>query len=259
MIWKQIPAYLISSAVLLALMSCNTVRPRELTDPAQLPPSQETTETRTMSPYVLDIGDEVNIRLWGYNFKEIERTAIINNSGEIYFPMLGPVKLAGQTVPKVRETMIAGLKRYYVDPNVEVTTNASRQQVHVFGEVNTPGIYSFRRPLILMEGIAKAGWFNQDANRQRILLIRRANDKYNVFSVNTGDFLKDGSNVQAFYLQSGDVVYVTPNTISNIQRFMKKMQDTLQPILTAEQMIIMWPLIVDVVRGKSLQPAISIP
>ncbi len=256
---NPIIAYVTLIAMLLTTFSCTKVRSRELTDPAQLPPSQDVTEVRTMAPYLLDTGDEVTVRVSGFNMKELSRTAVINNSGEVYLPLLGPVKLAGQTVPQAREMVTAGLRKYYVDPQVELSTNAAKQQVSVFGEVNGPGTFSYRRPLMILEGIAKAGWFNRDANRKQVLLIRRANDQYNVFAVNTGEFLQDGSKVPDFYLQSGDVVYVTPNTISNIERFMQKMQNSLQPILTVEQMIILWPLISNVIQGKSLQPSISVP
>lgn len=256
---NHVLAYLSLAIWLLAITSCTTIRSRELEDPAQLPPSQDITEIRASAPYILDTGDEVTIRVWGYGFDELQRTAIINNSGEIYFPLLGAVKLSGQSVPGARELVANGLKKYFVDPQVEFSTTASRQQIHVFGEVNSPGTFAFHRPLLMMEGLARAGWFNRDANRQKVLLIRRAQDKYNVFSVNSGDFFQDGAKVPAFFLQSGDIVYVMPSKIANVERFMQRLQNILQPLLTAEQMIILAPMIIDVIQGKRLYAPISIP
>jgi protein involved in polysaccharide export with SLBB domain len=256
---KLIFTYLSLSAFLLSVLSCNPVRSRELENPAQLPASQDNAEVRTSAPYVLDAGDEVTIRVWGYSFDEVQRSAVINNSGEIYFPMLGPVKLAGKTVPAARETIAAGLKKYYVDPQVELSTTASRQQVHVLGEVNNPGTFSFRRPLLLYEALAKARWFNLSANRQRVLLVRRANDQYQVFSVNTGDVFKDGTKAPSFYLQSGDIVYAMPTNITNMERFMQKIQNIMQPLLSLEQIIILGPQFVNAVKGKLILTPIAVP
>jgi protein involved in polysaccharide export with SLBB domain len=259
MILKYFLISLIALSLVGSQLSCSPMKPRELANPAQLPPSQELTEVRTTAPYILDTGDEVTVRVSGFNINELSRTAVINNSGEVYLPLLGTVKLAGKTVPQAREMVNVGLKKYYVDPQVEFSTNASKQQISVFGEVNGPGTFSYRRPLMIMEGIAKAGWFNKDANRKRVILIRRAHDKFNVVAVNTGDFFQDGSSAPEFYLQGGDVVYVTPSAITSIERFMQKMQNSLQPILTVEQMIILWPLISNVLQGKTLSPTISVP
>lgn len=239
------------------VVSCNSVQSQKIQNPDQVPPSQAMTEIRPMAPYVLEAGDEVSIKVWG--FDDLQRSSVaINNSGEIYFPLVGRVKLAGQTVPKAQEILTARLKEYIVDPQVDFTTSTNRQQVFVFGEVNNPGAISYRRPFMVLEAIARAGWFNRDANRKKVLLIRIADNKYNVFAVNTGDLFQNGSKVQELYLQGGDLVYVSAMGIVKLERFLQHIQTLAQPFLTIEQAVVLWPQFIDALQGKTISTGLAI-
>jgi polysaccharide export outer membrane protein len=238
------------------LVSCSQTVARKLESPAQLPPSQETTQVRTMAPYIMEVGDEVSVKVWG--FDDLTKTATIDNSGEINLPLLGNLKLAGQTMPRAREMIATRLKKYIIDPQVDVTSSVSRQQVYVFGEVTTPGSISYRRPLMVLEAISRAGWFNRDANRQTVLLVRRSADKFHVFSVDTAGLFQDGSKIPEVYLQSGDLVYVSPRGIVQLERFLTHLQTIAQPFLTIEQAVVLWPQFIDALRGKTPTTGLAI-
>jgi polysaccharide biosynthesis/export protein len=249
-------AYLGLIFFLPCIVSCG-VQAKKFQNTDKAPQSQSLTEVQSMEPYVLEIGDQVNIRIWG--FDELERkTVTINNSGEIYFPLVGPVKIAGQTVPKARELMVAALKSYIVEPQVEFTTSTNRQQVFVFGEVNSPTMVSYNRPTLVAEAIARAGWFNRDANRKSVVVVRKANNKYNVYSVNVGDVFQDGSKMSEFYLQGGDMVYVAPMGIVKLERFLQHIQNLAQPFLTVEQAVVLWPQFIDALTGKTSGSSLAI-
>jgi polysaccharide export outer membrane protein len=246
---------LFSLFFLCCLAGCSHSRKLEIPD--QVPQSQAMTDTVTMSPYILEVGDEVSIKVWG--FDDLQKSSlVINNSGEIYCPLVGQVKLAGLTVPKAHDLITKRLKEYIVDPQIDFTTSTNRQQVYIFGEVNNPGIINYRRPLMVAEAIAKAGWFNHDANRKRVLLIRRAHNQYNVFSVGTGDLFQDGSRVQEFYLQGGDYIYVSPKGIVKVERFLQHVQTLTQPFLTVEQAVVLWPQFFDALQGKTSSTGLAI-
>jgi len=239
-----------------SIVSCESIKSVKLENPAQLPPSQDNTQVRTGPHYVLDVGDEVTIKVWG--FDDLQKTAYLDNAGEITFPLLGRLKLAGQTVPKAREMLTTGLKKYIVDPQVDFTTSTGRHQVYVFGEVNNPGMYVYRRPLMVLEAIARAGWFNRDANRQTIVLVRQAQGKYHVVSVATGDMFKHGSKIQEVYLQSGDLLYVSPMGIVKLERMLQHLSALAQPFLTLEQAVVLWPQFVDALEGRRAGTGLSI-
>jgi protein involved in polysaccharide export with SLBB domain len=255
---REILAYL-GLMVLLPLLGCSAGASQNIENPALLPPSQSITETRITAPYILDVGDEVKILVWG--FDDLKQTTVVDNSGEIIIPMLGPVKVAGQSVPKTREMIAAGLKKYIVNPQVDVSTvGAARSQILVFGEVTTPGIITFKRPLMLVEAIAKAGWFNRDANTRTVLLVRRAEGKNYVSSINFAQIFQHGVKTNDFYLQSGDLVYVSPKGIVKLERFLQHINTIAQPFLTIEQAVVLWPQFFDVISGKTItgSPGLSI-
>jgi polysaccharide export outer membrane protein len=232
-----------------SIMSCSQVSSQKLENLSQLFESEGTTQTRITSPYVLDVGDELTIQVWG--FDDLKRTSVaVENSGEITYPLVGRIKVAGQTLPKANEMITARLKTYIKDPQVDVkVTTSQRQQIAVVGEVASPGIISYSRPLSVAEAIGKAGWFSLTANQSKVVLIRRANDKYNVFAVNTGDMFRDGSNTQQLYLQAGDMVYVPPKGIVKVERFVQHFQNLAQPFLTVEQAVVLWPAFNNALKG----------
>lgn len=246
---REILAY-VGLIMFLPLLGCMAGAPQNMENPALLPRSQSATEARITAPYILDVGDEVKILVWG--FDDLKQTAVVDNSGEITIPMLGPLKVAGQSVPKTKEMITAGLKKYIVNPQVDVSTaGAARSQILVFGEVTSPGVITFTRPLMLVEAIAKAGWFNRDANNKTVVLVRRAEGKNYVSSINFGQLFQNGVKANDFYLQSGDLVYVSPKGIVKLERFLQHIQTIAQPFLTIEQAVVLWPQFFDVFSGKT--------
>ena len=234
-----------------SLVSCMPgVNSQNLEDPSQLPLSQDDAQPRITTPYIMEVGDELSITVWG--FDDLKRTAVyVDNSGEITFPMAGRIKIAGQTLPKAQEIIAARLKKYIVDPQVEVSvTTSTRMQVLVVGEVSSPGVITFRRPLTIPEAITKAGWYTTAANQSRVVLIRRANNKHYVFAVDTGDMYKDGNKIQQVYLQAGDLVYAPPKGVVQLERFLQHIQTLAQPFLTVEQAVVLWPQFIDALTGR---------
>jgi protein involved in polysaccharide export with SLBB domain len=244
-------------AVLSSMASCTPIRSKPLSEVSEPPPSEGTNEVRVSKPYIFDVGDEVNIKVWG--FDNLQKTAIINTSGDIYYPLLGRLKLAGKTLPQAQEMITASLKKYLVDPQVDVTSTTGRQQIYVVGEVNTSGMIPYTRPLKVTEALARAGWFNQAANKSNVLLVRRADGRFNVYRLDAGKFLQDGNLEPQFYLQPGDLIYVPPKTITKVARYMQDISNILQPFMTAEQMVILWPQLKTALQGGQGGLSISTP
>ena len=251
----QILAGLTLMAFLSILLGCSRPKSKPLLDPQQLPPSQVSTDVRTSPPYVLDIGDEVTIKVT--DFDEFSKTALIDNSGEIFLPYVGRLKIAGKTVPQARELLTARLKKYIINPQVDVASDASRQRVYVMGEVKSPGVINYRRPLTVMEGLAQAKWFTEKANRSKVLLVRRADNRFHVFRVDPATAFQDGSVAPHAYLQAGDLLYVPPKVIDNVTRFMRNLQTILATVLTAEQIVVLWPSFRDALTGGGAGLSIS--
>jgi polysaccharide export outer membrane protein len=141
-----------------------------------------------------------NIGLQGY---------LVNVSGNIPFPVIGELQVAGKTRKQVEEILKQALSQYITDVVVDVRIINFR--VTVIGEVNNPGVFSVKDERItLPEAIGLAGDFTLDGNRKNITIIREEDGKRKVTHIDftkadffTGDF---------YYLKQNDVVYVAPTT-----------------------------------------------
>lgn len=135
-------------------------------------------------------------------------TYIVNSKGDIDFPQLGIIHVAGLTTMELADTLQTMVGKYIIDPRVFVQLLNFR--VSVLGEVNRAGLVSTdREHLTLMEAIASAGDLTAYGDREKILLIRDDNGKREVHHINLNN--KDILASPYYYLRQNDVIVVQPN------------------------------------------------
>jgi polysaccharide biosynthesis/export protein len=90
----------------------------------------------------------------------------VNPQGNLFFPFVGSVHVAGKSADEIRETVKAGLARYVQDPQVDVRVIGFRsKKVHVAGEVRQPRDVPITDvPLRLLDAINAAGGTEQSGN-----------------------------------------------------------------------------------------------
>lgn len=133
----------------------------------------------------------------------------IDSEGNIEFPVLGKIHIAGLNRQQISEKIADTLKegRWINDPVVSV--EFANLHFSVVGEVKSPGTYAISNDkMTLLEGIAKAGDLTEFGERE-IIVVREQNGKRHKYLVD----LKDNSlfDSPAYYLQQNDVIYVQPN------------------------------------------------
>lgn len=133
----------------------------------------------------------------------------VDNNGDIDFPVLGKVHIAGLTRSeisnKISNDLING--KWVSDPVVSV--EFANLHFSVVGEVKNPGTYAISNDKVtLLEAISKAGDLTPYGERE-ITVIREKGGKRTKYRVD----LKDNSMFEspAYYLQQNDVIYVQPN------------------------------------------------
>ena len=95
----------------------------------------------TPANYLLGAGDDVTINIWGASQQTIQQT--ITPDGYIVVSGVGPIRLAGLTVNKAKETIRARLGQTYADCHFDLSVADLRSmQVQVMGEVVRPGTYT---------------------------------------------------------------------------------------------------------------------
>lgn len=159
-------------------------------------------------PYGMNIGSE-NIS-GGMQSQQNRglKTYLIDNSGQIDFPILGKVKLGGLSKTEANALMVEKISKYIKDPTVSI--RILNYKVSVMGEVQRPGPIQLNGERIsLLDALASAGDLTIYGQRKNILVIRDSEGKktFNRVDITKSDFL----NSPFYYLAQNDVVYVEPN------------------------------------------------
>jgi len=143
--------------------------------------------------YILGAGDKIEIKVFGQ--PELGVTALLGNSGEVNYPFLGKVKLAGLTTSEVEQEISNGLKPdYLINPNVYAQVIEYRP-FYIHGEVKAPGGYPYQPAMTVNQAIALAGGLTERASVDKIYIFKeQTKQQQNKGSLNSqiaaGDTIK---------------------------------------------------------------------
>lgn len=186
-----------------------------------------------VSEFILGPWDKIEIVV--YRHDDLKRSAQIDKTGRIHYPLVGDLQAAGLSIFQLRDRIRDGLSKYIVDPQVSVgITSVQSQKVIVLGEVRTPGFFQIDTSLTALEAISRAGGFTNDGKKKSVLLIRGGMKKPDLLTLNLERALKDGDLTQNLALQNGDIIYVSKTFIANVDRFFNHLSTILSPILSME-------------------------
>ena len=135
---------------------------------------------------------------------------LVDNKGEINFPVLGVIKLQGLTKREAEQEITSLLQKYLKEPPV-VTVSFVNYKISVLGEVARPNTFTIVNEKVnVFEALAMAGdmtiWgkrdnvklIREDAYGNQSVVLLNLNDPYIIFS-------------PYYYMQQNDVLYVEPN------------------------------------------------
>ena len=142
------------------------------------------------------------------NGRQQLQTYLVEENGEIDFPVLGQVTAEGLSQQQLAAKLKVQIKRYVQDPIVNV--RLVNFQISVLGEVNRPGTFDVEDAYFtLPQALGMAGDLSIYGKRDNVLVMREEN------GVTTHAYLDLGDaniiNSPYYYLQQNDVVYVEPN------------------------------------------------
>lgn len=137
---------------------------------------------------------------------------VVDNDGNIDFPVLGLVKAAGLTrwelAKEIKERIIEG--NYIKDP--VVTVEFMNFKISVMGEVTSPGTYNIEGDKItILQALSLAKDLTIFGRRDNVSVIREQDGERVIYQVD----LRSASIFEspAYYLQQNDIVYVEPNKV----------------------------------------------
>ena len=133
---------------------------------------------------------------------------LVNQQGEIDFPLLGTIKVSGLTTDQLKKNIHQKLKGYLKEPSVNIRLLNFR--ISIIGDVQRPGIFDVANERIsVTEALSLAGDLNITAKRKNILLIREQNGirEYIPIDLTSKRLFKS----PYYYLKTNDVLYVEPD------------------------------------------------
>jgi polysaccharide biosynthesis/export protein len=136
---------------------------------------------------------------------------LVNNEGNINFPVFGKLKVAGLTRKELELLLLEKLAPAFSKEKPIITITFINYSVNILGEVQKPGKYETTNDrLTIFEGLALAGDLTIYGRRDNVKVLREYGDgskEYITMNLNDKKIIYS----PAYYLEQNDVVYVEPN------------------------------------------------
>jgi polysaccharide export outer membrane protein len=170
--------------------------------------------------YRIEAGDTFDL-----NFDlspEFNQLAVaVQPDGYVSLRGVGDLKVAGQTVPELTQTLRGAYSKILNDPLISVVLKEFEKPYFVAdGQVAKPGKYEMHGEMTLTQAVAIAGGFQSSAKHSQVLLFRRVDDQWTEAKlIDVKKMQKSGNLSEDPFLHSGDMVFVPKNVMSKIDRF----------------------------------------
>ncbi|WP_246291005.1 polysaccharide biosynthesis/export family protein [Paraburkholderia fynbosensis] len=186
--------------------------------PSSLPPVAPQTAA---DGYTLGVGDVLQITVWDHpefaaalgtqpaasvRASDPTNGIVVNHGGDIQFPYVGSLHVAGLRPEEVQEAVTRGLSKFFKDPQVTLRIASFRsKQVFVDGEVRTPGVVPVTDiPMTLYDAVSASGGFTATADQSHVVLVRNGTS----YPINLTRLLEQGKSPSQIVLRNGDLLRV---------------------------------------------------
>lgn len=193
-------------------------------------PNVATVSDETLVPaYRIGAGDVLEVSVW--RVPELEKIVIVGPDGTFSLPLVGRVAATGLSITELTQQLTTNLKEYLRTPQVSIAIQRfGGTKVIVMGEVKGPGILAVPGGSTLIDVIAMAGGFTNDAIKRGVILIRGGLGQPQIYRLNALRIFK-GDMSQNITLASNDILYVPRKSIVSLATAMTRMVPILSDLL----------------------------
>ena len=164
----------------------------------------------------IKVGDNLAISVM--QDSKLDRTVVVDPSGQIAFPLAGHFRASGLTPQGVENILKEKLRNNYKDESLDVTVSLLavkdvpeedlKPKVFITGEIQRPGSYVVRQKTTLMQAISLAGGLGPFAAKRRIMVRRRSPAGEDIFMFDYRAY-EAGEDLEGnITLHAGDVIMV---------------------------------------------------
>ncbi len=168
----------------------------------------------TDESYRIKQEDVIQFSVWGEpELRNLQ--LLVTPDGSINVPLLGSVKAEGYTISELKESIKQRFESegIFVNPSLQIAIlTVNRPRARVLGEVNRPGEFEFKEGDRILDAIAQAGSYKDNAWLERASLMRKGSEQPIELDLKK---LLDGDLTQNYELQKGDTIYIPPENYAN--------------------------------------------
>ena len=200
---------------LLALLVSAGFAQAQTTGPAETTASMVSPSMTANADYRLAPRDLVQFQV--YNQPDMTTAQRVTANGDLRFPLVGTVNLAGKTLREAEFLLEKQFKEggFFVNPQVILAVEQyGERYVAVLGQVKTPERIPMAvetKSMGMLQAITQAGGFTRVSRTDQVQVLRIHPDgKEERITVNVDELLKPRTpeNASEFQLVAGDVVFV---------------------------------------------------
>ena len=160
--------------------------------------------------YLIGPGDNIKVLIFGNQNSEF--TVQVTREGEILFPNIGTVPVAGLTFSEMKEVIRGVVKREIIGAEVSISLGKLRTiNVFILGDAFQPGMFTVSGLSTLTNAIFVSGGVSLNGSLRNIELKR--NGKTTSF-FDFYDLLLKGDTSKDIRLRDGDVIFIPPKSKS---------------------------------------------
>ncbi|HLJ84292.1 MAG TPA: polysaccharide biosynthesis/export family protein [Candidatus Eremiobacteraceae bacterium] len=149
-------ASLLTALGFAAAMICGTAGVAQASPIGEVTPAPAAAPVAATSEYIIHANDQLNVQVFGDS--TLSQSVTVLPSGDISYPLIGRVHVAGESPEAASKTIAAALKKYVRNPVVTVILAQQGEiNVLVLGGVQHTGKYQLTSSARLTDAVAAAG------------------------------------------------------------------------------------------------------
>lgn len=157
--------------------------------------------------YPLGPGDLLDVAFYAGGEKQETFAAQVSALGTITSPLVGELSVGGLTAAEVSDKLTVLLARdFFVNPQVLVSVREHAKKVFVGGEVKSPGAYSIKDGMTVLNACILAGGFTDYAALNRVTVTRTVGKQTRIIKLDLKEVQK--GKVSDLALETGDRIDV---------------------------------------------------
>jgi Periplasmic protein involved in polysaccharide export len=139
------------------------------------------------------------------------QTYLVDQEGNIDFPILGRLNIGGMSKQEVQDLIKSKIYPKYIKEEPIITVRFTNYKVSLLGEISRPGTYGVANEKInILEALALGGDMTIYGRRDNVLLMREnLSGEKEIIRLDLTD--KNLVLSPYFFLQQNDIIYIQPN------------------------------------------------